>query len=414
MNRKQLVILLVLLVVIGGVGLLVEKNRNAATDTGARAEGGKLLGEHFPVNDVAAITIQQGTNELDLAKVDDRWVVRERNNYAADFSKISGFLVRTADLKVLQTEQVDPGDLSRMQLAAPGAVSGAGVLLTFKDKDGKAIRAVTLGKPHFQKPAQNSPMGGDESIPDGRFVLAGNDTKDVLLVADPFSEAEPKPENWLNKDFFKVERPKTISLNYPEATNSWQISRVNETGDWKLAGPMKPDQTENTTNLPLVTSPFVAPSFDDVMAPTTKPEVTGLDKPATMTVETFDDFTYTIKIGKKSDDHYPVTMSVAANFPKDRIPAKDEKPEDKDKADKAWAERQKQLDASLKQAQAYQNWIYLVPGWSLDALLKTRNDLIMEKPPEPKPGATNNATADKDIATPPLALPDPAGGQKQP
>ena len=63
-----------------------------------------------------------------------------------------------------------------------------------------------------------------------------------------------------------------------------------------------------------------------------------------MTVDTFDDFTYTVKIGKKSGDDYPVAMTVAANFPKERIPAKDEKPEDKDKADKAWKDRQKQLE----------------------------------------------------------------------
>ncbi len=409
MNHKQLAKLLVLLAIVGGIGLLVERHHNAA-DAGVRSEGGKLLGEHFPINDVAAISITQGTNELNLVKVDDVWRVRERSNYAADFSKISGFLVRAADLKVLETEQVDATDLPRMQLAAPGSAAGAGVLLTIKDKDGKAIKTLTLGKSHFQKPAQNSQLG-DESFPDGRYVLSGGDTQDVLLVADPFSEAEPKPETWLSKDFFKVERPKTISLAYPDATNSWKISRDNETGDWKVAG-LKPGQTENTTNLPSVTSPFVAPSFDDVMAPATKPEASGLDKPATMTVDTFDDFTYTMKIGKKSDDHYPITMNVVANFPKERIPAKDEKPEDKIKADKAWADRQKQLDASLKQAQAYQNWIYLVPGWSVDALLKTRNDLIMEKPPEPKPGTTNNATATRDIVTPPLALPDPAEGQK--
>ncbi|HXC98962.1 MAG TPA: hypothetical protein VN048_06445, partial [Verrucomicrobiae bacterium] len=68
MNRKQLVILVVLLVVLGGAGLLVQNHRNAATDTGAGDQGGKLLGDNFPINDVAAISIQQGTNQLNLVK----------------------------------------------------------------------------------------------------------------------------------------------------------------------------------------------------------------------------------------------------------------------------------------------------------------------------------------------------------
>jgi hypothetical protein len=412
MNRKQFVILLVLLAVLGGAGLLVQNHHNTATDTGAKEEGGKLLGDHFPINDVAAISIQQGTNELNLVKVDELWRVRERNNYPADFSKISGFLVKAADLKILQTEQVDATDLPRLQLAAAGQGNDAGISLTLKDKDGKALKALTLGKSHFQKAAQKSQFGGEENYPDGRYVLAGDDARDVILLGDPLSEAEPKPEQWLNKDFFKVERPKTVAVEYPDATNSWKISRDNESGDWKLVG-LKPGQTENTTNLPSVTSPFAAPSFDDVMAPSTKPEQTGLDKPSTITVDTFDDFTYTVKVGKKSGDRYPITMTVVANFPKERIPAKDEKPEDKDKADKAWKDRQKTLEGNLKQAEAYQNWIYLVPGWSLDSLLKQRNDLVMVKPAEPKPAAKSDSTAAKDEPiAPPLALPDPNSDKK--
>ncbi len=406
MNRKQLAILVVLLIVLGGAGLLVQSHHNAAADTGSGDQGGKLLGDNFPINDVAAISIQQGTNQLNLVKVDDLWRVRERNNYAADFSKISAFLVKAADLKILETEQVDAADLPRLQLATAGQGDSAGVLLTLKDKDGKTLKALTLGKSHFQKPAQKSQFGGDESFPDGRYVMAAGDTHNALLVRDPFSEAEPKPAQWLNKDFFKVERPKAIAITYPDATNSWRISRTNDSGEWKLAG-LKPGQTENTTNLPSVTSPFAAPSFEDVMAAMTKPEETGLDKPTTITVDTFDDFTFTVKVGKKSGDNYPITMTVVANFPKTRIPAKDEKPADKDKADKAWQDRQKQLDATLKQAQAYQNWIYLMPGWSLDSLLKDRKDLVVEKPEEQKPAPKSDSTAAKDDTNAPLVVPDP-------
>jgi hypothetical protein len=410
MNRKQFAILLVLLVVLGGAGLLVQKHNSQDTETLAGDKTGVLLGDHFPINDVAAISIKRGTNELNLAKRGDLWGVRERNDYPADFSKISGFLVKTAGLKILETEQVEASDLSRLQLAT-GQGMDSGVLLTLKDKDGKTLKTLTLGKSHLPKSAQKSPFGEDQSFPDGRYVMLADDTHDALLVADPLSDAEPKPEQWLVKDFFKVERPKAIAVTYPEASNSWRIARDNETGDWKLDG-LKPGQTENTTNLPSVTSPFVAPSFEDVMASTTGPEVTGLDQPTIVTVDTFDDFTYTVKIGKKIADNYPITMTIVANFPKVRVPAKDEKPEDKNKADQAWMVRQKQLADTLKQMQAYQNWVYLVPGWSVDTLLKNRADLVMEKPAEANPSAKAGSTAARDDASQPLAAPDPLGGGK--
>src|SRR5581483_6001575 len=214
---------------------------------------------------------------------------------------------------------------------------------------------------------------------------------------DPLESVQPKPESWLNKDFFKVERPKAIAVTFPEATNSWKLVRDTETGDWKFAA-AKPDEKLDSAKVSPLSNPFSAPSFDDVVLPGSMPD-TGLDKPTIVSVDTFDDLTYTMKIGKKSGEAYPVTMKVAANFPKERIPAKDEKPEDKPKADKAWADRQKQLDVKLKHDQAFANWTYLVPGWNIDSLLKVRKDLLVEKKEEPKP-ADNTAPTTENKAEP--------------
>lgn len=413
MNRKQLILLIVLLAVLGGAGLLVQSHRNSASDSGSSEQGGKLLGENFPINDVTAINLKTGTNELNLENKDGQWRVRERAGYPADFSKISGFLVKTADLKILETEQVDASDLPRLELGPAGQGTASGTLLSLLGKDGKTLKSLTLGKSHFPKTAKPSPFGGDETFPDGRYVMLAG-AKDVLLVHDALSEAEPKPEQWLNKDFFKIERPKAIAVTFSDPTISWQISRTNESGEWKLAD-LKPGQTENTTNLPGVSNPFASPSFDDVLPPTAKIDQTGLDKAVTVTVDTFDDFTYAVKVGKKNVDNYPISITVTANFPKVREPAPGEKPEDKDKADKAWADRQKQLDVTLKQNQAYQNWIYLVPAWSIDSLLKERRDLVVE-PEKAKSAAEASTTNALPILNPDVVSPVSApksAGEKQ-
>jgi len=47
----------------------------------------------------------------------------------------------------------------------------------------------------------------------------------VAVVSEPFSSVEPKPEEWLNKDFFKVEKLKSISVTTTNATNNWKLSR---------------------------------------------------------------------------------------------------------------------------------------------------------------------------------------------
>ena len=78
MNRKQLSILLVLVVVLGIAGLYIYKNQNAGSK-GANPALGQKLFPKLPVNDVAHIAVKQGTNELNLVKTDDLWRVRERN-----------------------------------------------------------------------------------------------------------------------------------------------------------------------------------------------------------------------------------------------------------------------------------------------------------------------------------------------
>ena len=54
-----------------------------------------------------------------------------------------------------------------------------------------------------------------------------------------------------------------------------------------------------------------------------KPEDTGLDKPAITTFETFDKFTYVLKIGKPAGENQPVALSVSAVLAKEREAAKD-------------------------------------------------------------------------------------------
>jgi hypothetical protein len=395
MNRKQFVILLALLAVVGGAGLLVKRGKDNTSNVGEPGVGKKLLGDKFALNDVAHIVIKQGTNEVNLAKKDDLWRVRERNDYAANFQEIGDFLIKARDLKVIQVEEIGPSQLPRLELST-GQGTNSGVLLDLKNKDDKSLETLTLGKKHTQKPKQSSQFGGDEGFPDGRYVMLANDTKNALVIGDPLNNIEPKPEAWLNKTFFKVDRPKAVTVNFPEATNSWKIVRDTESGDWKFAE-AKPGEKLDSAKASGVSSPFSSPSFNDVLALGAKSEENGFDKPTTVTVDTFDDLTYTVKVGKKSRDDYPISMTVAANFPKERTPAKDEKPEDKDKADKAWKDRQKQLEDKIKQDKTFEKWVYLVPGYTLDSLLKDRKDLLVEKKEDKPKEAAPAAGVDSPI-----------------
>ena len=383
MNRKQLLILLGLVVVLGIVGLALHKrNQTSWQGSGRQGAASKLLGE-LPVNDIASIVIKGGTNELDLVRQDNLWRVKQRNDYPANFTEISSFLLKAADLKAVQTEEIGPSQLGRYKLLPPGLATNTAVLLELRDQGGKVIKSMLLGKTHMRKAeAQPSPMGemgGNEGFPDGRYVMVGTGAKTLAVVSDPLSNVEAKPDAWLNKDFFKVEKIRSLAVAYPAATNSWKVTRDTETAtDWKLAD-AKPEEKLDSSKTSGFSYALGSPSFADVLPADTKPEQVGLDKPTVVTIDTFDNFTYTLKLGQKTNDNLPMVVTVAAQIPKERTPGKDEKPEDKAKLDKEFKDKQKKFEDKLSQEQSYGKWTYLVSNWTVDSLLKERNQLMAEK-----------------------------------
>jgi hypothetical protein len=417
MNRKQLVILLVLVVVIGGAGLLLRQKQRASWEGANPNMGSKLLGE-FPVNNVTRIALKQGGKELNLVKKDDLWRVRERGDYPANYSQISEFLLKLRELKIVQSEKVGPSQLPRLELA-PGQDANGALVVDFKDQSDKSIRTLLLGKKHMKKgggrPSQFGDMG-DQGFPDGRYVKVGSDSDTVALISDPLANIEPRPEQWLAKDFFKIEKARSIAVTFPNPTNSWKLSRETETGEWKLAE-AQPNEQLDTSKASGVANPLASPSFTDV-AVNAKPEELGLDKPTTATIETFDNFTYTLKLGQKTNDNLPLAMTVAAQPAKERTPGKDEKPEDKERLDKEFKEKQTKLEEKLAQEKPFEKWIYLVSSWTVDPLLQERSKLLVEKKEEPKEGKKEDGhpelipTSEAPKADPPVPLAPPPAEPK--
>ena len=390
MNRKQLTLLIVVAAVLGGLGWVAWRKEQAPYKESTQKMGGKVLPD-FPLNDVEQLVIRQPAGSLTLAKKDDIWVVRDRGDYPANFANISDVIRKFWELKVAKPVKVGPSRLPVLELVAPD--KGPGTLVEFKDKSGKTINSVLLGAKSMKESAGDPQFGGG-SFPDGRYVMVGSDVQSIALVTESFSNVEAKPEDWLQKDWFKAEKLKSITITSTNATNNWSLSRESETAEWKLAGP-KADEGLDAGKSGTVTSALSYPSFVD-LATNNSPAATGLDKPLVAQIETFDGFTYTAKVGGKSgEENYYFQIAVAGNFPKERAPGKDEKPEDKAKLDKEFADGLKKHEDKLKAEKAYEKWTYIVSKWTVDPLLKDRKDLMLEKKEEP-------ATPEKkDAAAPP-------------
>lgn len=388
MKSNQLILLLVAAAVLGGGGVLVLKNRQADYQRSATEMGGKVLG-NVDLSAIAGVRLKNATNTVNIVRTGDSWGVRERGDFPANFGEVSEFVRKLAELKVVQPQRVGASRLGMLELTAE-----KGTQVELLGADGKTIKSLLLGAKHMKSGAgagAESPFGGGAGgWPDGRYVMVGSDLNTIAVVSEPLANANPKAEDWIAKEFVKIDQPVSVEVIHPEATNSFALSRTNELADWTLVG-AKPGEELDKTKASQFSGVLSSPSIDDVKVnPDAK--ALGLDQPVQAVIRTARGFTYKLRIGKQEgEDSYPVQVSVDAELPKERTAGKDEKAEDKAKLDKEFKDLISKQADKLKAEQAFGKWTVVMKKWSIETLLKKRSELFADKKADPAAAAPGGA-----------------------
>ena len=129
MNKKQFIILIALVLVVGGLGLHLYRQNNASWSASGGSGGQKVLTDFDP-NLVTHLIIKQSQGELNLRKKGDFWTVAERNDYPANFSQISEFILKFHDLKAVQTMEIGPSQRPNLEVEPPGKTAKTGTTST--------------------------------------------------------------------------------------------------------------------------------------------------------------------------------------------------------------------------------------------------------------------------------------------
>ncbi len=374
MNRKQFLWLMLTVVIMCGAGFaLFWQDITTYRDSGAKI--GALLLPPMKVSDVAKLRLQDATGEVTLAVKDKVWRVEQRGGYPADFAEISGLILKLLEAKVVQSETVGASLHGRLNLLAPGkAKEGTGTLVELSDAAGKVLVSMVLGKVSLKLDPMNPLPNAKDGVPAGRHILVAGKGDNVFVVSDPLEKALARPGAWLARDFFKVDRIKTLQLAGDGAA-SWKITRDEEWGQWKFAaggGQLDPSAAVMANNA------WSGLPFTDVILD----DKTGTDKAVTLTALTFDDLTYTVKLAPHANDDFVLRFNVAGTPPKTRKPEPNEKAEDAAKRDKEFADNLQRLEARVMLEQARSQWAYVVPGKQVAPLLLKREQMVAAARPK--------------------------------
>ena len=318
---------------------------------------------------------------LTLTRGKDAWIVGNGRDYPADSDRIERFVKEFTEMKVLRQVPASASQLGRIHLLDPdNGGNHTATQVTLLGSDKKVVHTLHLGKEIAPTQASDSTsVFGGGSFPDRRFIMLNGNRETIAVVDQTFSNANPTPSDWLNKDFFKIENPTSIAVNYAggQSTNSWKIANkdINGTEEWGFDNAKKGEKLD-TSSAP--TNPLSSPSFKDLA---NAEQAKSLDANATkIEVNTSDGFRYTITTGQKNTDgDYALKMDVNGTFPEKREAKADEKPEGKDELDKTWAEAQTKLKSKLETQKKFTKWIYLVEGYTVDSILKKRSELLSKE-----------------------------------
>ena len=432
MKQKTIVIILALGIVLGGLAFLLNKKDGSGGAPAGSAMGQKVL-PNFPLNDVTGLTIQGKTGKVELARQEDNWKVVSHFGYPASFDQISGLVKKVWELKVTQDVAIGASQFPRLNLVSPDSPEAAssdpakvGTLVIFTGEGGKELGRLLLGLEHTSGAAAPSDpmasmMGGGGSMPNGRYLAAGKDPKTAVLVSESFSSASEDAKEWLDHNFIRVERPKTITVTGPTPETSWKLTREADTEDFKLDAPAAGEDFD-TANSGVYKSVLGSVTFTDVAPKDDADAKKLLEKPTVAEITTFDGFTYKVQIGGANPAGDVVTLwEINADLKKERTVPADEKPEAKEAADKAFAEQLKTQEEKLAKEKAFENWNYYVQSYVVQNLTKPRADLMKKPEPPagsqgaPNGGGGNGGSVDgpesgpmitpDGVSTPPISLP---------
>jgi hypothetical protein len=397
---NKIILLLAVLAALVGAVIYQQKDRKSRLSSGARkgVEMRELLLPALDVNSVQKIRVKDEKSEVNVALNGTTWTVAERGGYEASFDKISRALLALKEQKNTRKQIVGKESWGKIGVQPPGEPNayGIGTLVELMDDKGNLKKSLILGaNVNSSGNANASPFGGSNE----RMIRIPDDGDTIWVVGNTFSDLETKPDSWIEKAFFDVQKLKSVEVTAAKPEDSWKATRENaDATEFSLEGAKPGEKLDNgKINLASLLS---APTFNDVL---TKDKAAETMKGAVKArLVTFDGFTYEVQTVKQKvadADKYYLAVAVSADIAKERAPVKDEKAEEKKKNDEAFAEEKKKKEEKLANEKKLAGWVYEVTEYTVSSLLKSRTEVLAapenkEDAAPPAPGAPASGLPD--------------------
>jgi hypothetical protein len=429
MNKRQVVVLWIVALVLATATYFTWSSKSTGFESKTERSRGQTVLADFATDQVAKIKVSSGETSTTLVRKDGKWTVEDREGYPAKSSTVNEFLDSLSEVKVVDGVEAEPSYAPRFGMDPNSSKpEERGTDVVFSNDAGTELAHITLGK-NVQAAGEDpmsAMMGGGGSA--GRFLRNHSDESGVYKVSELFPTLTAEPKSWLNSDFVKIDKIKSIRVSTKGQADkvNWKVTRADENSEFTLDSPQAGESLDATAAGSLKSLLSYA-SFEDVIPAAKAGELAKPEEMRSVEIETFEGFVYIIGLTPAApekpkdgapdapapEESYLMTVTVSGTVPAERKKEDKESEEDAKAKDKAFTERKAELEKRLATEKAFAGKTFKVAKSTVDALLKERSEIAPKQAPggaaatpTPAPGAgMPPGSPPGGVVTPPVQVP---------
>jgi hypothetical protein len=343
MQQKGFALLAAAAILSAALAAYALSSGNGSVSTAPR--GGRALpGLAQKLPDIASIALFRSDLTATFVRRGKGWAVAEKGDYPADTGKIGKLAIALADLRLVEPKTRRRDLYPRLEVEKPG--TGKSTLVTVKDKSGKTLASLIVGKERYDR------LGTGKN---GVYVRKPGDARSWL--AGGSLGLSGKLPAWLKSKIVDVPENDVarVSLTAPDG-KTLVIARPSATAPFSVEGAPTDAKLKDQGEIAAPAGALESLDLEDV-APAAK-----LPPPAKgawlASYHTFGGLDVRLTLFDH-DKHSWITVA-ASGSGKDAAEAKE-------------------IDGRVS------GWSYRIPSYKALPMRKTLADLLMSAPPEPAP-----------------------------
>ena len=373
MKTKTLILLLIVLVILAGAGSLIVRMNKSRT-SGERL--GSRLFENLPANDVVSIRLTGPDGSVSLARRSGKWVVEDRFDYPADFTRIADLVRTLKEAKIGRRFQSSEETLSRLSLRNPMSSDAPtvekAILIQFKEEKGTVVASVLLGKAREEEP--------NKGIPNGRYVMREQESE-VYLIDKQLDGYSDEPTAWLNKTLVNVDAGEVMRISCLSAEGKKTRYAFERPGKGTDFAPIDfiPDSKINKSALKRLAGALSPLRLEDVVDPAHNPKSLGHEGSVFLEYRLFNGMIYRVYPDRASSEEGPRYCKLEVDF-SEPAPSQDREPQastEKPEAGETIKVSTEEVAAEAKRLnQLLGAWVYVIPSRQFSAFVTDPHQLL--------------------------------------